>query len=47
MSKAEILAAVWMANHDMQHNQTMEDYIRQYNELVCQYQTKIDFLKDD
>lgn len=47
MSKAEILAAIWMANHDMQHNQTMDDYIRQYNELVHQFQTEIDSLKDN
>lgn len=47
MTKAEILAAIWMSNHDMRHNQTMEDYIRQYDELVRQFQAQIETLKND
>lgn len=47
MTKAEVLAALWMSNHDMQNNQTMEDYIRQYDELVRQFQAQLDRLKND
>lgn len=47
MDKAQILAALWMANHDMGHNLTMYDYIEQYDELVKQFQAQMETLKND
>ena len=47
MEKAEILAALWMSNHDMAHNATMADYIKQFDELAKQFQTQLDSLKND
>lgn len=47
MDKAEILAAIWMSKHDMSHNMTMDDYIKQFDELVKQFQSQMDALKND
>ncbi len=36
MTKPEIIAALWMVNHDMSHLETLNDYIRQFDELTKQ-----------
>ena len=41
MDKAEIVAALWMVNHDMSHLETLSDYIRQFDELSDQVRSLI------
>lgn len=42
MSKAEIIAAIWMANHDMSHNDTLPDYVHQFDDLVRQVEALLE-----
>lgn len=41
MTKAEIIAALWMSNHDMSHLETLNDYIQQFDELTKQIESAI------
>lgn len=49
MNKAELLAAVWMANHpnEIADKNTLEGYVGQFDFLVQNFQSVIDSLKDD
>lgn len=42
MSKAKIIATLWMANHDMSHNDTLSDYIQQFDDLVRQVEVLLE-----
>jgi len=49
MSKAELLAAVWMANHpnDIADKDTIAGYVGQFDFLVKSFQGVIDNLQND
>ena len=41
MTKAEIIAALWMIKHDISHLKTLPDYIAQFDEIVRQAESLI------
>lgn len=49
MTKAELLAAVWMANHpdEISDKDTLAGYVQQFDFLVKNFQGVIDNLQDD
>lgn len=49
MTKAELLAAVWMVNHpsEIADKDTIQGYVGQFDFLVKNFQSVIETLKDD
>ena len=49
LDKAELLAAVWMANHpdEIAEKNTIEGYVRQFDFLVKNFQSVIETLEDN